>query len=226
MSPVASFGFSVPASRFVTFPVTRRTNSLRTSLADLVGVGRFRGVDDDLRQAVAVAQVDEDQLPEIAPAVDPAGQGHLGASVLRPKLAAGVRAIGSGQARFVQSVGAHRRRIVVERCERTSRTLRRALGFRRQRLKWIPVTTSIHAKQSRTGSYGMTHVSRRLAIFTTGVLSAMVMTILTAGSAAAGSSPSRSARSSAIHASSSTAPRPMPDDQIRHPRWVRHPTRP
>ena len=34
----------------------------------------------------------------------------------------------------------------------------------------------------------MTHVSRRLAIFTTGVLLAMVMTILTAGSAAAGSS--------------------------------------
>ena len=43
---------------------------------DRVGGGSGGPVEHDLGDAVAVAQVQEDQLAEVAPAVDPAGQGH------------------------------------------------------------------------------------------------------------------------------------------------------
>ena len=74
-----------------------------------VGVGRIGLVDDDLGDPVAVAQVEEDQLAVVAPAVDPAGQPGGRARVGRAELAAGVRAVGRGEARL--GVG-HGRRIV------------------------------------------------------------------------------------------------------------------
>src|SRR6185295_12525369 len=49
------------------------------------------GAEEDLRLAVAVAQVDEDQLAEVAPHVDPAVQDHGLADVRDAQLTAGVR---------------------------------------------------------------------------------------------------------------------------------------
>ena len=64
-----------------------------------VGLGRVGLVDDDLGDPVAVAQVEEDQLAVVAPAVDPAGQPRGRAGVAETELAAGVRAVGRGEAR-------------------------------------------------------------------------------------------------------------------------------
>ena len=55
-------------------------------------------VEHDLGDAVAVAQVDEDEAAVIAPAVDPSGEPRGRAVVGRSELAAGVRAIGRGEA--------------------------------------------------------------------------------------------------------------------------------
>ena len=61
--PVASFGFSLPGRRDATLPLTARTNSLRSSAA---GGQEFLAVrfEDNLGDAVAVAQVDEHQGPD------------------------------------------------------------------------------------------------------------------------------------------------------------------
>ena len=103
ISPVGSFAFSVPARRGATSPATLTTNSLRTRLGDGVGLGRLGPVDDDLGDPVAVAQVEEDQLPVVAAAVDPAGQAGVTAGVGRPQLARGVRPIGRGEAGWIRS---------------------------------------------------------------------------------------------------------------------------
>jgi hypothetical protein len=42
-----------------------------------VHLGSFRPIDDDLGDALAVANVEEDQLPEVAAAMDPAGETGL-----------------------------------------------------------------------------------------------------------------------------------------------------
>jgi hypothetical protein len=52
------------------------------------------GVQDQLGQAVVVAQVDEDQAAVVALAMDPARQAHRGAGVGGAEGAAGVGAIG------------------------------------------------------------------------------------------------------------------------------------
>ena len=58
----------------MTAPVTSTTNSLRSSLARArrAASGRNSRVEDDLGDAGAVAQVDEDELAVVAAAVDPA----------------------------------------------------------------------------------------------------------------------------------------------------------
>ena len=48
------------------------------------GVGQELGVEDDLREAGAVAQVDEDELAVVAAAVDPALEAHGLADVRGP----------------------------------------------------------------------------------------------------------------------------------------------
>jgi hypothetical protein len=58
-----------------------------------VRLGRNGRIEDHLRQAVAVAQVDKDQRAVVTPAVNPAGQQCLLAGVLGPQLAARVGAI-------------------------------------------------------------------------------------------------------------------------------------
>jgi hypothetical protein len=59
-----------------------------------VGEQAARDVHHALRDPVMVAQVDEDELPVVALAVDPAGEAGFGADVFGAELAAGVRAIG------------------------------------------------------------------------------------------------------------------------------------
>ena len=66
--------FSVPAGRRRTLPVTFSTNSLRTDSAIVEHLGAIR-IADDLRQALAVAQVDEDHAAVVAAAMRPAAQG-------------------------------------------------------------------------------------------------------------------------------------------------------
>jgi hypothetical protein len=70
-----------------------------------VCVGIRCAIDDDLRDAVAIAQVEEDELAVVAPAVHPAGEACFTFRIDRAQLAAGVRAIGR---RKVGGCGGHR----------------------------------------------------------------------------------------------------------------------
>ena len=69
-------------------PRTSSTNSLRTRLATSVACAGLGLVDDDLRQAVAVAQVDEDEPAVVAAAMHPAGDPDLAPGVVAAQLAA------------------------------------------------------------------------------------------------------------------------------------------
>ena len=101
-----------------------RTNSGRMRLGHLVRIRRVGPrIDDDLGDAVAVAQVQEDELAVVAPPVDPAGQAGLGTRVGRPQFPVRVGPVGRGEA---GGEGAHGRRIVVDREGRSaSRAQRR-----------------------------------------------------------------------------------------------------
>ena len=79
---------------------------------DLVGLRGVGLVDDDLGEAVAVAQVQEDQLAVVAAPVDPAGQPGVRAGIGRPQLAGGVGPIRRGEA---GGRGRHGPRMVVRR---------------------------------------------------------------------------------------------------------------
>ena len=98
IAPVGSFAFSVPGSRIATVPATDTTNSGRIRLAASWATGRVHLVDDDLRDAVPIAQVQEDQLAVVAPPMDPAGQAGARPCVGGAELPARVRAIGRGEA--------------------------------------------------------------------------------------------------------------------------------
>ena len=87
----------------------------------LVGIWRIRLVDDDLGDPVAISDVQEDQLPVIAPPMDPPGKAGAGARVGRAQLAAGVRAVGRGKAR---GRGRHGGRIVAVPSDLTVRRRR------------------------------------------------------------------------------------------------------
>ena len=72
-------------------PLTRTTYSLRTLVGDGVRLRRVGVVDDDLGDAVAVTQVEEDELAQVTPTVDPAGEGRRLADVRRAVASAQVR---------------------------------------------------------------------------------------------------------------------------------------
>ena len=72
IAPVLSLGFSLPGSRGATVPLMPTTYSLRSSRGSGLQLGAGVGLEDDLGDPVAVAQVDEDQAAEVAPGVDPA----------------------------------------------------------------------------------------------------------------------------------------------------------
>ena len=78
-SPVARRGFCVPGKRSATRAVDLEHELAAGARGDRMRLGRFGRIDDDLRHAVAVAQVDEDELAHVAAAVDPAGERHASA---------------------------------------------------------------------------------------------------------------------------------------------------
>ena len=89
--PVGSSGFSVPAGRRRTLPSTRITHSERTvSAGPKAGES---GSDHALRDAVMVAQVDEQHAAVVADAVAPAGQAGDLADIGFAERAAGMGAI-------------------------------------------------------------------------------------------------------------------------------------
>ena len=59
-------------------------------IGDTVSLGRLGGVEHDLDQAAAIAQIDEDQVAVVTAAVDPASQLYILANVLFPQFAAEV----------------------------------------------------------------------------------------------------------------------------------------
>src|SRR6185295_6633190 len=72
----------------------RRDHELRPDFRrDRMRLGCVGAVDHDLGQAVTVAQVEEDQLAVVAPAMDPAREARLGSGVGRAQLAARMGAI-------------------------------------------------------------------------------------------------------------------------------------
>ncbi len=81
------FLLMVPASRSFTWPMTATTNSERKRLGLLMHVGAGVSGDDHLRDAAAVAQVEEDEVAEIAPAVDPAHENNFRTGVGGAQLA-------------------------------------------------------------------------------------------------------------------------------------------
>ena len=91
MAPVLSLGLSLPGSRRRRSPRTPTTYSLRSSLRLRLEIGAGLGLEDDLRDAVAVAKVDEDQAAEVAPGVDPAVERDRLADVLLRQFPAGMR---------------------------------------------------------------------------------------------------------------------------------------
>ena len=95
ISPVGSFGVDQALRRAQsTTPVTLMTHSLRSLRRFIVdGLCRRCRVEDELREAVAVAKVDEDQAAVIAVGMNPAGQANFRANIGCPKLAAGVSAV-------------------------------------------------------------------------------------------------------------------------------------
>ena len=70
-----------PGQARATSPATVTTNSLRTRLRDLVGLRRVGLVDDDLGDAVPVAQVQEDELAVVAAPMHPPGEPRVCARI-------------------------------------------------------------------------------------------------------------------------------------------------
>ena len=87
ISPVASSGLTLASSRRARVPVAVSTSSERRRVGALVGLRRVLGVEHELQQAGAVAEVDEDQPAVVAPAVHPAGHAHLVAGAVGAQLA-------------------------------------------------------------------------------------------------------------------------------------------
>ena len=95
--PWRSFGFSLPSSRRTISPCALRACSGRSCWASAWASRRVLGVEDELEDARAVAQVDEDQAAVVAAAVDPARHadalaGARGVELARPGVAVRVGA--------------------------------------------------------------------------------------------------------------------------------------
>ena len=106
----AASAFSVPGRRGCDRrPRPRRRTRCGRGCATSWASGASVCVDDDLGEAVPVAQVEEDELAVVAAAVDPAGERRVRPRVGGAQLAAGVGAIGRGEA---GEVGRHGPRMV------------------------------------------------------------------------------------------------------------------
>ena len=78
ISPVGRFGLTLPSSRRTTSPAARTTCSERSALGLRERLAAGVRVEDELDDARAVAQVDEDQAAVVAAAVHPAGDTRAG----------------------------------------------------------------------------------------------------------------------------------------------------
>ncbi len=96
-SPVARFGLTFAGSRRATEPLADEHVLGAEAMRGGVGLWRRVGVEHELDDPGAVAQVDEDQPAVVAAAVDPAGDarlraGPLGGQLAAPAVPVGVRA--------------------------------------------------------------------------------------------------------------------------------------
>ena len=82
-SPVARFGFTASASLRVTSPRTSSTHSARAACTFSCAAGCGVGLEHDLRDAGAVAEVDEDHAAVVAPLAHPAAEHDLASDVRR-----------------------------------------------------------------------------------------------------------------------------------------------
>ena len=106
-------------------PLHRHDELAPDAARDRVG-GRCLGrVDDDLGEAMPVAQVEEDELAMVASPMDPARQPRRLAGVGRTELPAGVTAVRGRERGWRRMVG-HGGRIVVDRSRRRDRSRERA----------------------------------------------------------------------------------------------------
>ena len=76
ISPVLRFGLTLPSSRRTISPAALTHVLGPQPLRQRVRLGRRLRMEDELDDAGAVAQVDEDQAAVVAAAVDPAGHAH------------------------------------------------------------------------------------------------------------------------------------------------------
>ncbi len=81
MSPVASFGFSVPGTRGATRPADLNHIFATQCVRLLRKLGVFFRAKNDLRQPFAIAQIDENDAAMIARDIYPAGKRDLLADV-------------------------------------------------------------------------------------------------------------------------------------------------
>ena len=88
IAPVAIASLTVSGARRTTVPATAITNSLRRSWAVSAAAGALLGVDDDLDDALLVAEVDEDEPAVVAAGRDPAGEPDPATGVAGPQAAA------------------------------------------------------------------------------------------------------------------------------------------
>ena len=100
--PVGSAGLTFSSVRPTTVPATLMTLSSRTASA-AANAARVRR-EHALRDAVVIAQVDEQELAVIALAMHPAGELHRLADVLGAQHGTGVRTITTREVRRVQGV--------------------------------------------------------------------------------------------------------------------------
>ena len=97
-SPVGSSGLTVSAERRTTVAGGAQHVLGAQLVGELEGLAGAVGVEDELDDAGAVAQVDEDQAAVVAAAVDPAGDPRLGVDPVAEHLAAPGVAVGVGRA--------------------------------------------------------------------------------------------------------------------------------
>ena len=110
MAPVLSLGFSLPGEPGGDDP----PDADDVLVAEVLGLAASgaalgAGLEDDLGQAVAVAEVDEDQAAVVATGVDPAVEDHLLADVVAGQLAAGLGPFEHGR-RWISRLGKGLRR--------------------------------------------------------------------------------------------------------------------
>ena len=91
-SPVGMVGLMVSGVRSSTRPSMATTYSDRSLLRAVMDVGIQTFVEDDLRHTVAIAQVNEDDLSEVAAAMHPSHDDGALTGIFAAQLAAGVRA--------------------------------------------------------------------------------------------------------------------------------------